>query len=632
MRYCLGSRRLSDSERRISGYSEKSGWFFFVIYLALLGSFCGLEIDTFVGDLPFFQLSTFHLLINVLFVMLVPPISYVLFASIRALRESRVAGVGILILNAVYIHLAAFLAIYKSVRKIDFDFNFYWYNKSDVLPVLWKLFAPWFPVVALSMTALVFLQKPAFSPLLAFLRKSPRKRGLVFFALFVSSILCQIITMDAVRGSTAGFLYMSFLSDNRLRSDYQEFYRKHIATLLSEPPRDFSQAHPSTMGDVVFFIKQESLNGLLMQPRITPQLLRASRDGILFQDFYANSIQSIRGYECILCGVPPNLTGALIDEYTPSELKEMGCLPRIFESLGYHSLYFFGGSRNARIMRFAESIGFEKVLADDIMQPGDVKFDWGYREDIFYRRVYEYLQKYHRDDKLFVFIDTGATNHTPFKILDDKLLDKVPFPRPRKFEERLSDTTFVQDAYFGYFYDLFKAHYASRGSMVVASDHSWPIPIHKNNIFNERGAYEENFRIPLLFVPSSFRKEQFATGTIVTQRFSQMDVLPTVLDLIGLEQKQLLGESFASRLLASQRIQWYGPQRTEISIQPYGGGLISAVRYPEKYIFDVLDRNYTVFDLEKDPGERSPTVHPGGEHASIIREFFQHDPNETVSW
>jgi hypothetical protein len=51
------------------------------------------------------------------------------------------------------------------------------------------------------------------------------------------------------------------------------------------------------------------------------------------------------------------------------------------------------------------------------------------------------------------------------------------------------------------------------------------------------------------------------------------------------------------------------------------------VRYPEKYIFDVLGRSYTVFDLEKDPGERSPTVHPGGEHASIIREFFQPEFN-----
>jgi arylsulfatase A-like enzyme len=523
----------------------------------------------------------------------------------------------------MYFFLSALLAIYKSARKIDFDFNFFWYNTSDALPVLWKLYAPWLFVIAFLMTAFVFMQRPAFEPLRVFVKRSPRKRGFTLLALLVSSVLCQFLTISTVRGSTAGFLYANFIGDRRVKSDYHEFYRKHIDTLRSAPPRAIPKDLSVILGDVIFFVKQESLNGLLMRPEITPQLLRASKDGILFKDFYANSIQSIRGYECILCGVPPNITGALIDEYTPSELKGLNCLPRIFRSLGYHSLYFFGGSRNPRIVRFAESIGFEQVLADDIMHADDTKFDWGYREDVFFRRVYEYLQKRHAHDKLFVFIDTGATNHTPFEVLDDKFKDRVPFPHPNGFEEHLSNTTFVQDAYLGYFYDIFREHYASRGSLLIASDHSWPIPIHKNNIYNERGAYEENFRIPMLFVPPSSKRNEFATGTTVTQRFSQMDIFPTVLSLIGLAQQQLLGESFSPWLLNSQKFRRSNAERTKISVQPYGGGFICAVRYPEKYVFDVLDENYTTFDLEKDPTEQSPSVHLGGEHASLIREFFQ---------
>ena len=601
----------------------KSRWYFFIFYLALFGSFCGLEIDTFKADLPFFQISTFFLLFNVLFVLLVPPLSYALFSSIRIFWQNRFARTCVLILNAVYFYFVALLAIYKSVRKIDFDFYLFWYNTADALPVLWKLYAPWLFAIVFSMIGFIFLQKPAFSPLMTFLRRSPRKRGLVLTALFASSLACQVLTISTVRGSLTGFLYASFMSDRRLRSDYHELYRKHIDTLLSESARRFDKAHPSILGDVIFFVKQESLNGLLLQPQITPQLLRASKDGILFPDFYANSIQSIRGYECILCGVPPNLAGALVDEYTPDELKNLNCLPRIFKALGYHSLYFFGGSRNERIMRFAESIGFERVLADDIMQPDDAKFDWGYREDVFYRRAFEYLQRYHANDKLFIFIDTGATNHTPFEVLDDKLLDKVPFPRPNGFKEHLSNTTFVQDAYLGLFYDLFREHYASRGSLVVASDHSWPFPAHKNNIYNERGAYEENFRIPMLFVPPSSRKAQFSTGTLVTQRFSQMDIFPTVLSLIGLEQKHLLGESFAPWLLASQHFRRSGPKLPKISVQPYGGGFISAVQFPEKYVFDVLGKSYTEFDLEKDPQELSPSFHLGGEHSALIRDFFR---------
>ncbi len=591
-------------------------WFFFFLYLALTGSFCGLELDTYVSDLPYFQLSTFLLLLNVAGIMLLPPLLYALTA------EKRFAGRIVLIANSVYLHLIGFLALYKSTRKIDFDFNFLRYNTADALPALWKIYAPWLFVLAGSMMAVVFLQKSAFAPVKAFVRKSRGKYGWILVGAFLASISTQILTLQSVRGSAAGFLYASFLSDRQIRNEYHDFYRKHINALRSEKPRVISQGHPSILGDVVFFVKQESLNGLLVSPQITPQLLRASHDGILFKDFYGNSVQSIRGYECILCGVPPSIDGALIDEYAPQDLQELSCLPRIFKSLGYHPLYFFGGSRNARIVQFAESIGFEKVLADDIMQPEDKKFDWGYREDVFYSRAFEYLQRYPSDAKLFVFMDTGATNHVPFRVLDPAYQSRIPFPEPESFSEHLSNTTFVQDAYFGHFYDLFKQHYGSRGSMVVSSDHSWPMSIHKNNIYNERGAFEENFRIAMLFVPPEAKKENYSVGTVVSERFSQMDIFPSILDLVGLEPQNLLGESFAPWLLASEKNRRAEPQRPKILVQPYGGGFISAVTYPDKYVFNVLGKNYSVYDLEKDPEEAVPALYSDNSHEFLIKEFF----------
>jgi hypothetical protein len=601
--------------------SKKTCWCFLVLYLAITGSYCGLEIDTFLGDTPFFQLGTLLTFINVLCIVLVPPIIYTLFASSRRLWSRRVIRICILILNAVCFHIAAFLSLYKSLRRLDFDFYFFWYNTADALPALWKLFAPWFPVVALCIIGFIFLQKPAFTPIMNGLRSSKKIR-FVLAAIFALSILCQLATIRSVRGSTAGFLYASFFSDRQLRNDYGDLYRKHITDLRSDTLTAGSQADPSKMGDVVFFIKQESLNALLAGPKITPQLMRASQDGILFPKIYANSIQSLRGYECVLCGVPPSIAGALVDDYPAGELKDLYCLPKIFKSLGYHPLYFFGGSRNPRIVHFAETIGFEKVLADDIMKEGDFKFDWGYREDIFYTRVFEYLQQHYAHSKLFIFIDTGATNHDPFEVLDNALLDKIPFPKHENFTEHLSNTTFVQDSYFGHFYGLFKKQYADRGSVLAVSDHSWPMEAHRYNIYNERGAYEENFLIPLLFVPPQSQKASFATGTTVRYRFSQMDILPTVLDLIGMKQKHLLGKSFAPWLVNSPSRERPAPVKTEISIQPYGGGFISAVRYPEKYLFDVLGRNVKIFDLQKDPQESSPEIHDAGEYMPLIKEFF----------
>jgi arylsulfatase A-like enzyme len=604
---------------------RKTGWYFLVLYLAILGSFCGLEIDTYNGDLPFFKASTLLLFLNILAVILLPPVLYILCNSIRYLRADRAARFGILFLNAVYFHLVAFLLLYKAVRKTDFDFYFFWYNTADALPALWKLFAPWFLVFALSVAAFIFIQRAAFSPVIEKLGKSTHKAGFFLATVVVLSLLCQLATLKNVRASTAGFVYTSFLTDRQIRNGYLSQYRQHILSLESDTPSSLDQSNPSKLGDIIFFVKQESLNGLLTGPKITPQLLRASQDGILLEKQYGNSIQSIRGYGCILCGVPPSITEDLADAYLAKDLQRLPCLPQIFKALGYHTLYFFGGSRNPRIEHFAKSIGFEKVLADEIVHPGDVKFDWGYREDIFFARVDEYIQKHSSKEKLFVFIDTGATNHDPFQVLNDKLLDKIPYPLHTRFEEHLSNTTFVQDSYFGKFYDIFQKHYADRASLLAVSDHSWPIPIHELNIYNERGAYEENFLITMLFVPPLSRRNDFEIGSRITQRFSQMDILPTYLDLIGLKQNYLLGESFAPWLLSSQHFKRLAPRKIKVSVQPYGGGYISAVVYPKKYLFDVLGQKVEIFDLAKDPREQFPVERNADKYLYLLNEFFQSD-------
>ena len=602
---------------------EKISSALFILYLALIGSYWGLEIDSFIGDLPFFQFRTVLLFINIFFVPLLPLFFYTCASFIPRLWRKRTVRISVLTLNMFYLLAIIFLALYRSIRHIDFDFYFLWYNKEDVFPVIWKIFAPWIPVVVLLAAAMLFIQKNASAHTAQWFWKSSKKAWKIATALLIFSILCQAASLCAVRGSASGFIYTNFLSDRNIRNDYHELYTEHIAALGKDLPQQTTRFNPSALGDVIFIIKQESLNGLLTGPEITPQLLGASRDGVLMPRLYGNSIQSLRGYECTLCGVPPSAVEALADIYSKKELNDLNCLPKLFQSLDYHALYFFGGSRNPRIVHFAESIGFEKVLADEIMQPEDIKFDWGYREDIFYTRVHQYLETHYAGQKLFIFIDTGATNHAPFEVLDSALSDKVPFPHPKNFTENISNTTFVQDAYFGLFYTLFKRDYGTRGTLIAVGDHAWPISVHKDNIYNERGAYEENFLTSLLYIPPALQDTEFDIGSEIPKRFSQMDIMPTLLDLLGMERPVLLGESFAPWLLKTPDGEKPMATRTNLSIQPYGGGFISVVQYPQKYLFDVLGGNVNVYDLAQDPDERFPVVHNGNDYLHIIHDYFQ---------
>jgi hypothetical protein len=602
--------------------SKRAGFYLLVFYLAIFGSYCGLEINTFMEDQPL-QSAAFIIFFNVLFVLLLPPLLYALSDSIPFFSRSRFFRPAILLLNSIYIHFVILFSIYKADRHIDFDFYFFWYNISVALSVLWKLYAPWLIVLAFSITAFIYIQKLAFSPLMNMIKRWPGKTWITLAGLTILSILCQIATIDRVRGSATGFLYANFLSDRHLKDEYYALHNKHIATLQTKKPASSAHVDPSILGDTIIFVQQESLNDLLVSPQVTPQILGASRDGFMFRKMYGNSIQSERGYECILCGIPPSTEGDLVNDYTEAEIKKLPCLPRIFRELGYRPILFYSGNPNPRVTRLFELIGFENILADDIMQPGDVQYDWGWKEDTFFTRVDEYLQKHHKNEKLFIFITASASNHTPFKVLDPKLLDKIPFPNPSKFEERISNTTFVQDFYFGHLYEIYKKHYAQRGSLWAISDHSWPIPIHKYNIYNERGAFEENFLLSTMLVPPQSRKNEFSIGSTISHRFSQMDIVPTVLDLIGLKQDYMLGESFAPWLLESKISERISPRKTKISVQPYGGGYISVIQYPNKYLFDVLGRNVKVFNLEQDPKEQSPSIHDADEYMHLIRKFFQ---------
>jgi len=254
---------------------------------------------------------------------------------------------------------------------------------------------------------------------------------------------------------------------------------------------------------------------------------------------------------------------------------------------------------------FMLALGFDEVHNQDIMQPNDPELEWGFREDIFYQRVLEYLQKKYQDQKVFVYIAISATNHIPFEISDPKYQSAIPFIQPKSFKEKIANTTFVQDAYLGRFFDLLPKNYFTNSSFFIFSDHSWPIGIKPNNIFNERGYYEENFLTFLTFIPPENKADFYQTNKVVKSRYGQMDFLPTIFSILGIKKDFLLGNSFAPEILKYSFD--LSPKRNlVVSVQPYSGGVISIIDYPAKYLFDVYRRQISVFDLLADPLENNP--------------------------
>lgn len=286
------------------------------------------------------------------------------------------------------------------------------------------------------------------------------------------------------------------------------------------------------------------------------------------------------------------------------------CLPRILKQEGFRTLYFhsYPSLKFYNLDVFMKSIGFDELHAADIMRPEDTILSWGYPEDVFYQRVFEYLEKY-RGQKIFAYIAANTSNHFPF--YDDEkrrafpqFARTVPFPEASNLKERVANTTFLQDRFFGDLYRRFvQEGYSKDSHMVVFGDHSWPIGVHAGNVHSENQAFQENFMSALAIIPAELDRRRYRAGTQIDHVYSYLDLLPAVLDLYGISNFRYYGHSFLTDLSNQS------PNRSErcvVAVQPFGGGYIAVVEYPRKYIFKLADNTMTSYDLSRDPDEAHP--------------------------
>jgi hypothetical protein len=145
-------------------------------------------------------------------------------------------------------------------------------------------------------------------------------------------------------------------------------------------------------------------------------------------------------------------------------------------------------------------------------------------EDIFYRRVFEYLEKF-RNEKVFVYIVAGSANHYPFfdseiEKMFISLKAQLPFQAPRTFRERMANTTYIQDHFFGEMYrQLLSYRFGDTSQMFVLGDHSWPTEVHQGNDHNLKGAFQENFVTTRLLFLKEHRLGRIKPGTNCIEAF-----------------------------------------------------------------------------------------------------------------
>ena len=272
--------------------------------------------------------------------------------------------------------------------------------------------------------------------------------------------------------------------------------------------------------NLVIFL-QESLGaeyvGSLGGLPLTPNFDALTKEGLLFTNLYATGTRSVRGIEAVTTGFLP----------TPSRsVVKLGKSQNGFFSLadalkrkGYQTSFVYGGSANFDNMAsFFNGNGFDNIIdeRDYKKEDYDFKGNWGVSDESLVKKGNQLYASYKNEP--FFSLMFSSSNHDPFEFPDGKieLYDTE--------KNTVNNAIKYADYAIGEFFKLAKKEaYYNNTVFIVIADHNtrtWGkdlIPVNK-------------FHIPALIIAPNIEG-----GITYEKLISQLDIPPTLLDLIGID-------------------------------------------------------------------------------------------------
>ena len=222
-------------------------------------------------------------------------------------------------------------------------------------------------------------------------------------------------------------------------------------------------------------------------------------------------MRSVRGIEAVLTCITPRPQFSVVK--TLETQQNFFTLASLLESHGYRTSFIYGGESHFDHMReFFLGNGFQKVVDETDYEEPAFRGPWGVSDEDLFRRAHEEFEN--AGDEPFFSLVFTSSNHSPFEIPEGRVT-------PSEYGSRETAIEYADYA-LGQFFDLARrASYWEDKVFLVVADHSIEV---------SRGTLVpfERFRIPGLILGGSIEPRRVPGIT------SQVDLLPTLLSLIGL--------------------------------------------------------------------------------------------------
>jgi phosphoglycerol transferase MdoB-like AlkP superfamily enzyme len=259
--------------------------------------------------------------------------------------------------------------------------------------------------------------------------------------------------------------------------------------------------------------------------------------------------------------------------------------------IGYETL-FFQAHKDVHYDNthdFLVNNGFQRVLsADSFRKAKEDNAEWGIEDGDYYKILFEYLDRENIQKPQFISLATIA-NHMRFDYLPEE--KRSLYRQPRSINEDYANSIHLSDKHLKIFFDeLSKREYLENSLVIITGDHSFPVGGHGIS-HNEAGFYDESFRTPFLML----WKNRIIPQRINYAPFSQMDIAPSVLDLLNVDE---MANTFEGVSIFSK-----DREKPVYLVQPYSGRYVAVVDYPLKLVKHLRSGKEYLFNLVEDPKE-----------------------------
>jgi len=321
----------------------------------------------------------------------------------------------------------------------------------------------------------------------------------------------------------------------------------------------------------------------------TPYLDELSRHSLTAENAYTIVPHTSKAITAINCGIDPHLVRD-ITEAEPNGIPST-CLPRLLDEQGYDSVWFSSATEHFEDRReLVDNFGYGDFLpVDDMDKTGFQRSNYfGYEDDIMLQPSKDWLEKH--DDKPFIATYLGVTGHHDYRPI-------FRYGRVKYSEDPALNNYQNEVRYLDFFVKNVINQYKELGLyddtiFVIYGDHGEGFWDHDLNQ-HDNTIYQEGVKVPLIIrEPGRFQNEKR-----VQTLTDQVDILPTVLDLLGYKVEG--GEYPGRSLLAPP-----DKNRTLFFSCFDDYRCLASIKGDEKYIYFFGNQPDEVYNLSQDPNER----------------------------